>query len=219
MIIALSFDIEENPGPKGPSPKRCTCNKTVRWNQEHLVCKHCFTTTHVTFLKLNSVAEAIPHQNFYTCVSCLHRTLPFFSSARDVTCNDSSLSTPDPDFMDETSIDRHLAAFENKPKLIKVMHLNPQSLVSNFNQINLKLSRYHFDVVAHSETWLKAQRKYTPFALRKHPRVRFCIQQQRSDTRRWCWFLRKTDPKAQKAKVHWRKFSRSRTCLDIITGS
>ena len=133
VIIALRFDIEENPGPKGPSPKCSTCNKTVRSNQKHLVCEHCFTTTYVACLKLNSLTKAISRQNFYTCVSCLHRTLPFFSYAGDLTCDDSNLSTPDPDFFDETFIDRHLTAFENKPKLIKVMHLNTQSLVSNFN--------------------------------------------------------------------------------------
>ena len=80
-------------------------------------------------------------------------------SPQDITilqlCYDSSPSTPDPDFFYETFIDRQLTAFENKPKLIKVMHLNTQSLVSNFSQFELKLSRYHFDVVALSETWLK----------------------------------------------------------------
>lgn len=71
VIIALRFDIEGNPGPKGPSPKCSACSKTVRSNQKHLVCEHCFTTRHVTCLKLNPVAKAISRQNVYTCVSCL----------------------------------------------------------------------------------------------------------------------------------------------------
>ncbi len=155
VIIALRYDIEKNPGPKGPSLKCSTCSKTVRSNQKHLACEHCFTTTHVACLKQNSSKKVLSHQNFYTCVSCLHRTLPFFSYAGDLTCDDSSLSIPDHNFSDETFTDRHLVAFENKQKLLKVMHLNTQSLVSNFNQLNLKLSSYPFDVVALSETWLK----------------------------------------------------------------
>ena len=45
--ITLSGDIETNLGPGLRKPKCQVCDKTVRWNQKHLVCEYCLEMCHV----------------------------------------------------------------------------------------------------------------------------------------------------------------------------
>ena len=49
----------------------------------------------------------------------------------------------------------HLEALEKRPKHLKFMHLNTQSMVSTFDELLLTVKEYPFDAIAMSETWLK----------------------------------------------------------------
>ena len=44
--LILSGDIELNPGPGLRKPKCKICEKTVRSNQKHFTCEHCFEIIH-----------------------------------------------------------------------------------------------------------------------------------------------------------------------------
>eukprot|EP00112_Aurelia_sp_Birch-Aquarium-sp1_P026226 Seg9174.1 transcript_id=Seg9174.1/GoldUCD/mRNA.D3Y31 product="hypothetical protein" protein_id=Seg9174.1/GoldUCD/D3Y31 len=148
VIIALQHNVEINPGPKGPSPKCSECNKTIRSNQKHCVCEFCRSVSHskcVGFL-LKSSAATTPI--VHTCNDCLHRVLPFQNHPN---FNDSNSSL---DSQEESFIDQHLTVLQRKAKLLKFMHINTQSLASTFDEFQMILSKYPFDVVALSETWL-----------------------------------------------------------------
>lgn len=57
--------------------------------------------------------------------------------------------------LDNLGNNKHKAALENKENLLKFLHLNTQCLVSTFNESYITLTKYQFDLVAISETWLK----------------------------------------------------------------
>ena len=44
---------------------------------------------------------------------------------------------------------------KEKSAQLKIMHLNTQSMVSTFNEFQLVINKYPFDVITLSETWLK----------------------------------------------------------------
>ena len=44
---------------------------------------------------------------------------------------------------------------KEKSAQLKIMHLNTQSMVSTFNEFQLGINKYRFDVITLSETWLK----------------------------------------------------------------
>ena len=49
--------------------------------------------------------------------------------------------------------DEHLQFLIMRPKHLKVMHLNAQSMVSAFDELLLTIKQYPFDVISMSETW------------------------------------------------------------------
>ena len=49
----------------------------------------------------------------------------------------------------------HMLSLTTRPKHLKLMHLNAQSMVSTFNELVLTMKQYPFDVICMSETWLK----------------------------------------------------------------
>ena len=51
--------------------------------------------------------------------------------------------------------DEHLQSLIMRPKHLKVMHLNTQSMASAFDELLLTIKQYPFDVISMSETWLK----------------------------------------------------------------
>ena len=51
--------------------------------------------------------------------------------------------------------DEHLQSLIMRPKHLKVMHFNTQSMVSAFDELLLTIKQYLFDVTSMSETWLK----------------------------------------------------------------
>ena len=164
VLIALRFDIEENPGPRVPSPKCSLCNKTVQSNQQHCVCEFCRSVSHSACLDLSFKHST--RSLIHTCDLCLHRALPFANYAKDldVSSCDSNESF-EQDRLDDMGNDKHVAALENKTNLLKFLHLNTQSLVSTFNEFYITLAKYPFDVVALSETWLSQNKMLLDYVL------------------------------------------------------
>lgn len=137
VLIALRFDIEENPGPRVPSPKCSLCNKTVRSNQQHCVCKFCLSVSHSVCLKFKHSTQSLTH----TCEFCLHRALPFASYVKDLDLsNCDSDESFEQDTLDDMGNDKHIAALQNKANLLKFLHLNTQSLVSTLNEFSMTLT-------------------------------------------------------------------------------
>ena len=85
----------------------------------------------------------------WTCFSCTLSDLPFFN-IRDISKINASLIENDT----EQYIDSHLKSFHDNKHLMKLMHLNTQSMMSSFDEFCISLKTYPFDLVASSETWL-----------------------------------------------------------------
>lgn len=51
--------------------------------------------------------------------------------------------------------DYHLQALNENKHLLKISHLNTQSLVSSFAEFEVFAQTYDFDIMTMSETWLK----------------------------------------------------------------
>ena len=151
--LVLSGDIEVNPGPGLPSPKCETCDKTVRINQKRVVCEKCYNFNHascVNMLHLNIASRTPCH---WTCSNCLHLSLPF-SNQIDMELFETSVE----DSLSDRYHDVHLDLLDNNKHLLKLLHINTQSLTSRFDEFLLAINKYNFDVVAMSETWLKDNR-------------------------------------------------------------
>ena len=139
VLIALRFDIEENPGPRVPSPKSSLCNKTVRSNQQHCVCEFCRSVSHSVCLDLSFKHST--RSLIHTCDLCLHKTLLFANYAKDLDLSScGSNESFEQDMLDDMGNDKHVAALENKANLLKFLHLNTQSLVSTFNEFYITLA-------------------------------------------------------------------------------
>ena len=87
----------------------------------------------------------------HTCDRCLITLLPFHVqpdldvSFRQEISDDSLDDGPD----------EHLKALTSRANQLRLAHLNTQSMVSTFDELLLTISKYPFDVIAMSETWLK----------------------------------------------------------------
>ena len=55
----------------------------------------------------------------------------------------------------ESVSNKILDTLKEKSAQLKIMHLNTQSMVSTFNEFQLVINKYPFDVITLSETWLK----------------------------------------------------------------
>ena len=67
----------------------------------------------------------------------------------------------------EDLTDVHLEALLSRPKQLKLIHLNTQSMVSTFDELLVTIREYSFDIVAMSETWMKNKGPYRPDAIRQ----------------------------------------------------
>lgn len=153
--IILSGDIEINPGPirrpKKTTATPCTkCNKTIRCNQKSLLCNVCIQSAHTKciFKKFNNKT---PSQQTWICHQCTHTQLPFyncdFSDANCFTLPNQPEKAPLKNV--------HLENLNKSHNHISIAHLNTQSLTSTFDEFQLMLNLYKFDIMTLSETWLK----------------------------------------------------------------
>ena len=142
-------DIEANPGPK-KSQKCQECEQTLRKNQKQINCKSCFDVFLVKCVCLSN--DITTTQNNFKCTRCLRTELPFHAH-RDIYNTDHELfsSGENPSNISATldpGPDKHLQSLIMRPKHLKVMHLNTQSMVSAFDELLLTIKQYPFDVIA-----------------------------------------------------------------------
>ena len=166
-ILLIAGDVEVNPGPSTEfhqnkpklkerrslhsSAAACPqCGKPVRRNQRRIFSCVCKDLTHllctgITIPKNQNSGK----QMDWTCPRCLITVLPFHcTSTLDMSCK-SSVSD------NESVSNEILVTLKEKSAQLKIMHLNTQSMVSTFNEFQLVINKYPFDVITLSETWLK----------------------------------------------------------------
>ena len=73
--LILWGDIELNAGPGLRKPKCKICEKTVRSNQKHFTCEHCFEIIHSKCLNYLNINQS------GTCPDCLFAELPFYKAS------------------------------------------------------------------------------------------------------------------------------------------
>ena len=144
-VILQSNDIETNPGP---SPKCSICEKTVRINQKRLLCEHCREVTHAKCVNQANVIQNSRTPHLWTCQQCLHLELPKIDQF------DFSFDADEQNFQNDV-IKPCLETLNEFRAHTSIAHLNTRSVTSSFDEFNLMLTTYGFDIVALSETWLK----------------------------------------------------------------
>ena len=80
----------------------------------------------------------------WTCYECVLSLLPFYKQ-RDVVGEPS---------IKEDFLDTHKNNLLNNKDLLKILHLNCQSLASTFIEFEAMNYECHFDILTLSETWL-----------------------------------------------------------------
>jgi hypothetical protein len=150
--LILSGDIEENPGPtpernttskpvaQGTKIKtKCpTCTKTVQSNHKRFLCTVCFDLYHVKCTNLmgshwKNVRADKPQD--WLCNKCQLSTLPFFNCELPCAETDNNLANNSLEYL--TNV--HLEALLSRPKQLKLMHLNTQSMVSTFGELLINI--------------------------------------------------------------------------------
>ena len=87
---------------------------------------------------------------YWTCNDCTLAILPFYNS-RDL--NISITNEIDSDILPIKN--KHLEKLQENSNYTSIAHLNIQAIMSTFNEFNIMLNEYKFDVIALSETWLQ----------------------------------------------------------------
>ena len=172
QILLKGGDISLNPGPplkkqqvgqttrRKPAAPRCAqCEKPVATNHKRCICTVCLDLAHLkctnTFnpKRFSSTAPVD-----WICHKCTITVLPFHKHAElsftidDLTAGDRENAN---DQTNTPTADPHIEALEARPKDLKFMHLNTQSMVSTFDELLVTIKEYHFDFICMSETWLK----------------------------------------------------------------
>ena len=135
--LLISGDVETNPGPTTCG----VCEKTVRRNSRQKECSQCYMKVHSKCIK----PQPSLNQN-WMCTQCTNTLLPFFNT-RDLAEDPSTIVYDDRDI----NLDI-LNEYKNK---ISIAHLNTRSVTSSFPEFEAMLSKYQFDIITLSETWLK----------------------------------------------------------------
>ena len=81
----------------------------------------------------------------------MHTILPFFNDS----LNSSASSKDSAHLIDLTDEDSHLLALNTNKNNLNILHINTQSLTSSFDKFLSQQTKYSFDIVAMSATWLK----------------------------------------------------------------
>ncbi len=166
--ILACGDIHPHPGPtvdttnkqrsKGPAAKCPKCTKPVQRNHKRLMCENCYNMIHVRCASSNTSlykTVQVKQPGIWTCNNCTLSKLPFFKvkdlATLDLTTDDNANTSRD----SQLDFDSHLDALVERQKQLSFMHLNTQSMTSTFDDLQLVIQRYDFDVVTLSETWLK----------------------------------------------------------------
>ena len=146
--VLLSNDVETNPGP---GIKCSSCEKVIRSNSKKQQCSVCKEMFHKKCTGIHNRKNSTIVSN-YICTSCIYTILPF---SKERTIDDSPPSSTTLVSQKELTTDSHLQQLNAQRHNLSIAHLNTQSITSSFTEFELMLSRYKFDIITLSETWLK----------------------------------------------------------------
>ena len=136
--LALNMSKNKRMSNRNISAGIClSCEKTVRKNQNGVLCEVCISLTHarcsgIASFKVKQVrADTLLT---WTCGQCLGSLLPFH------TC--SELDTTPETSLDENLVDNIQEILSSNCSNLKVMHLNTQAMTSTFNEFLLTMKTY-----------------------------------------------------------------------------
>ena len=165
--LTLSGDIELNPGPQmrsgrstlvnkkqksiTTSPKCSLCSKGVGSNRKRFCCEICKGFTHVNCTNISTssqikITAKVPVE--WVCNNCTLSQMPF-SNLCDLDSSSTTIASP----IQTTLFDHHKKQLEANKHLLKILHLNTQSLLSTFAEFEAMAFEYKFDILTLSETW------------------------------------------------------------------
>ena len=149
--VILNGDIETNPElglrSRNKIPKCIVCWRGVGANRKCFECEKCFNLTHVNCTNISKTQQqqyAAKSAYKWTCYDCTLPLLPFYKQ-RD--------AESDPSIVDDF-LDIHKNNLLNNKDVLKILHLNRQSLASTFTEFEAENYECNFDILTLHETWL-----------------------------------------------------------------
>lgn len=165
--LILSGDVELNPGPQMRSghstlnnkkqksitaaPKCSLCIKGVGSNRKRLYCDICKGFTHANCANISTnfqIKITAKSAVDWTCNNCTLSQMPF-SKICDLNSSSATIASTNQSVI----IDQHKEQLEVNKHLLKIFHLNTQSLLSTFAEFEAMAYEYKFDILTLSETW------------------------------------------------------------------
>ena len=113
------------------------CEKTIQRNQASITCWACIGSFH------QKCSGLIASSSTWLCINCLGFALPFYK------CSDAEMLDDTLDFSASLDPGLDIHPFCSNSGQLKIMHLNTQSMVSTFNELNV--NSFPLDIVALSE--------------------------------------------------------------------
>ena len=149
--VILSGDIETNPGPglrsRNKIPKCAVCWKGIGANRKRFAYETCFNLTHISCTNIpksqqKQYTAKSPYK--WTSYDCALSLLSFYKQ-RDVESEPS---------IEDDFLNTHKDNLLNNKHLLKVLHLNCQSLAATFTEFEVMNYECNFDILTLSKTWL-----------------------------------------------------------------
>ena len=171
LLLALSHDIEVNPGPRPPKFPCGSCGKAVRNGQNSIECEGCEQWFHIECEGLRvDIHKLLCEHESYSWV-CLRCGLPNFSTG----LFDDSLSTLhtsnsfeslDPTHCPVTSTPLRPNDQQNKPTIhapqkLKILNVNFPSVVNKVADLHCLIDTERPDVIIGTESWLSPDIRYS----------------------------------------------------------
>ena len=123
------------------------CWKGVAANRKRFECERCFNLNHINctnIFKSQQKQYTAKSTHKWTCYDCTLSLLPFYKQ-RDVESEPS---------IEDDFLNTHKNNLLNNKHLLKILHLNCQSLASTFTEFEAMNYECNFDILTLSETWL-----------------------------------------------------------------
>ena len=123
------------------------CWKGVEANRKRFECERCFNLNHINctnIFKSQQKQYTATSTYKWTCYDCTLSLLPFYKQ-RDVESEPS---------IEDDFLNTHKNNLLDNKHLLKILHLNCQSLASTFTEFEAMNYECNFDILTLSETWL-----------------------------------------------------------------
>ena len=127
--------------------KKCVPGLSISHYRKRFECERCFYLTHINCTNISKSQQkqhTAKSAHKWTCYDCTLSLLPF-SKQRDVKSERS---------IEDHFLNTHKNNLLNNKHLLKILHLNCQSVASTFIEFEAMNYECNFDILALSETWL-----------------------------------------------------------------